>query len=144
MSESIVNYYRNRINNLFKQARTAHRSGNQLLENNLLNKAEDLAVMLNKHVSRDLPVKQSKIYGLLGREGVGFEDLMKSELRADGIIHNVGPTQHYITYDPNVIKSAEPVMYNDFGNIIPIVKRDNFRNLDTRYNKGGKIENPDH
>jgi hypothetical protein len=139
MSESIINYYRDRINGLLKQSRTAHRSGNQLLENDLFNKIEDLGVMLRKHVSRDLPTKQSKIYGLLGREGVGFEDLMKSELHADGIIHNVGPTQHYITYDPQFIKSAEPVTYDDFGNIIPIVKRDNFRKIDTNYSKGGKI-----
>jgi hypothetical protein len=68
-----------------------------------------------------------------------FEDLLKSELKADGVIHNVGDTQHYITFDPQFIKSAEPVTYDDFGNIIPIVKRDNFRKIDTNYSKGGKL-----
>jgi hypothetical protein len=93
--------------------------------------------ILSPHTERSIPTTNKKLYDL--RKSNDFEDLMKSELQADGIIHNVGPTQHYITYDPQFIKSAEPVTYDDFGNIIPIVKRDNFRKIDTNYSKGGKI-----
>lgn len=52
--------------------------------------------------------------------------------------------QYYNSYLPlnsaSQIKSARSVTYDDIGNIIPIVKRDNFHNLDIRYKQGGKIK----
>jgi hypothetical protein len=51
--------------------------------------------------------------------------------------------QYYDSYgvfiSPSQFKSADPITWDGKGNIIPIVKRDNFRNLDTRYNNGGKL-----
>lgn len=40
---------------------------------------------------------------------------------------------------PSQFKSADPITWDGKGEMIPIVKRDNFRNLDTRYNNGGKL-----
>ena len=38
-----------------------------------------------------------------------------------------------VVYDPNQIKSAEPVVYDDNDNVIPISKRFDDKNNDTRY-----------
>ena len=52
--------------------------------------------------------------------------------------------QYYDSYgafvSPSQFKSAEAITRNDVGEIIPIVKRDNFHNLDRRYKQGGKIK----
>ena len=51
--------------------------------------------------------------------------------------------QYYDSYgvfvSPSQFKSAEPITRTDTGEIIPIVKRDNFHNLDRRFKQGGKI-----
>lgn len=44
-----------------------------------------------------------------------------------------------ITGNPSNIKSANAITYDDFGNIIPLSKRDNFNISDIRYKKGGSI-----
>jgi len=44
------------------------------------------------------------------------------------------------TAKPTQIKLADPITRTDTGEIIPIVKRDNFRNPDIRYKQGGKIK----
>ena len=41
------------------------------------------------------------------------------------------------------MKLTDPFVYDDRGFFIKLSKRDNFNNPDIRYNKGGKIENPD-
>lgn len=52
--------------------------------------------------------------------------------------------QYYDSYgafvSPSQFKSAEPITRTDLGEIIPIVKRDNFHNLDRRYKQGGIIK----
>ena len=52
--------------------------------------------------------------------------------------------QYYDSYgafvSPSQFKSADPITWNGKGEIIPIVKRDNFHNLDRRYKQGGKID----
>ena len=45
-----------------------------------------------------------------------------------------------IVGNPNNIKSANAITKTDAGNIIPIVKRDNFHNLDIRYKQGGILK----
>ena len=62
------------------------------------------------------------------------------ESGADGLIHNVGNTKHYLSFDPTQIKFSDPITYDDNGNIISIVKRDNFHNPDMRYKQGGIIK----
>lgn len=49
------------------------------------------------------------------------------------------PHTDYFVKDPRNIKSSAIITYDDFGRIIPIVKRDNFHNPDIRYKQGGKI-----
>lgn len=46
--------------------------------------------------------------------------------------------------DPKQIKLDDAITKTDTGEIIPIVKRDNFRNPDIRYKSGGilKAQNP--
>lgn len=46
----------------------------------------------------------------------------------DGVRHRV-----FITFDPEQVKSAEPVTYDNKGNVIPLSKRFNYNNPDIRY-----------
>ena len=62
------------------------------------------------------------------------------ESGADGLIHNVGNTKHYLSFDPTQIKFSDPITYDDFGKPISIVKRDNFHNPDIRHKQGGIIK----
>lgn len=52
--------------------------------------------------------------------------------------------QYYDSYgafvSPSQFKSADPITWNGKGEMVPIVKRDNFHNLDIRYKQGGKIK----
>lgn len=49
------------------------------------------------------------------------------------------PHTDYFVKDPRNIKSSAIITRDDFGRIIPIVKRDNFHNPDIRYKQGGNI-----
>lgn len=52
----------------------------------------------------------------------------------DGVIYDEdGKIVEYIAFEPNQIKSAEPVTYDDQGNVIPLSKRFDFNNNDIRY-----------
>ena len=44
-------------------------------------------------------------------------------------------TVHYIVLNPNNIKSADPVTYDDNGNVIPLSERFNTKNSDIRYSR---------
>lgn len=44
-----------------------------------------------------------------------------------------GEIYEYMTFDPEQIKSADPVVYDDRGRVIPLGERFNFRNPDIRY-----------
>ena len=83
-------------------------------------------------------MKQSEIFDLSRNKN--FESLLEQEFQADGVIHNVNGTTHYITYKPEFIKFSKIMTYDDNGNLIPIVKRDNSHNLDMRYKQGGILK----
>ena len=52
----------------------------------------------------------------------------------DGVIREEdGTIWEYVAFDPNQIKSADPVTYDDAGNIIPLSERFNPRKEDIRY-----------
>ena len=52
----------------------------------------------------------------------------------DGVINKEdGAVYEYIAFNPNQIKSADPVTYDDNGNIIPLSERFNPENEDIRY-----------
>lgn len=92
------------------------------------------------------PANWNEVEQIIGKRGIsdwsdfkgGKKDLM--ELGYDGLYI----PQYYDSYgvfvSPSQFKSADPITWNGKGEIIPIVKRDNFRNLDTRYQQGGKIK----
>ena len=44
-----------------------------------------------------------------------------------------GEIYEYMTFDPEQIKSADPVVYDDRGRVVPLSERFNFRNPDIRY-----------
>ncbi len=44
-----------------------------------------------------------------------------------------GEIYEYVTFDPEQIKSADPVVYDDRGRVVPLSERFNFRNPDIRY-----------
>ena len=52
----------------------------------------------------------------------------------DGIARTEnGEIYEYMTFDPEQIKSADPVVYDDRGRVVPLSERFNFRNPDIRY-----------
>ena len=78
-------------------------------------------------------------------KAVVYEEAKKAQqqlsdnLIADGydgvVIEYSHPTiaQEYVAFEPNQIKSADPVTYDDAGNIIPLSERFNPRKEDIRY-----------
>ena len=59
------------------------------------------------------------------------------EQKADGIILDDGGTKMFIVFDGEQIKSAEPVTYDNKGEVIPLSKRFNNRSRDFRFQKWG-------
>ena len=52
----------------------------------------------------------------------------------DGVINEEdGVIWEYIAFSPNQIKSADPVTYDDNGNVIPLSERFNPEKEDIRY-----------
>lgn len=51
----------------------------------------------------------------------------------DGIKDAIGDNGQYVVFNPEQIKSANPVTYDDQGNIIPLSERFNSENEDIRY-----------
>ena len=82
--------------------------------------------------------KPYKFASYLGDEGGAFIHKSKyTDLRKAG--HDVGLTTtpkgqlEVVALDPNKVKSANAITYDDAGNIIPLSKRDNFTIPDIRY-----------
>ena len=59
------------------------------------------------------------------------------ERKADGIILDDGNTKMYVVFDGEQIKSAEPVTYDDDGNVIPLEERFKSKKTDFRFQKWG-------
>ena len=58
----------------------------------------------------------------------------------DGVIREYdGVVDEYIAFEPNQIKSADPVTYDDAGNVIPLSERFNPRKADIRYSLIGEM-----
>lgn len=91
------------------------------------------------------------------------DEIAKSSVLDGGIVRNVtdyynlpifdenpelykeltSPHTDYFVKDPRNIKSSAIITRDDFGRIIPIVKRDNFHNPDIRYKQGGILKAQD-
>ena len=62
------------------------------------------------------------------------ERIRLQEAGFDGVIRMDGEeVDEYIAFEPNQIKSAEPVTYDDAGNVIPLSERFNSENKDIRF-----------
>lgn len=55
------------------------------------------------------------------------------EMRADSIIVKDGQSMMVVAFEPNQIKSAEPITYDNNGNVIPLSERFNENEKDIRY-----------
>jgi len=62
-----------------------------------------------------------------GKAGVLFKNL------DDAVNLSNRPSNHYAVFDPNQIKSADPITYDDAGNIIPPSQRFNVESPDIRF-----------
>ena len=49
------------------------------------------------------------------------------------------PTAQYVAFNPNQIKSADPITYDDNGNVIPLSERFNPQNEDIRFSMIGEV-----
>lgn len=138
--EEIRKFWRKKYDDLFDLGIDKDlRASNPKEAKRLFNEASDIWFNnIHNRYGREFPMKQSEIFDLSRNKD--FESLLKQEFQADGVIHNVNGTTHYITYKPEFIKFSKMMTYDDNGNLIPIVKRDNFRNLDMRYKQGGILK----
>lgn len=65
-----------------------------------------------------------------GKDGIIFPNIIDGGKRSN----------HYVIFDPHNIKSADPVIYDNDENVIPISERFNNRRKDIRYRKGKTVE----
>lgn len=94
------------------------------------------------YITRDkLSSLRDKMYDkrYFDRPDLFAQDIL-TELNSDGIhyinkVEGVGSNAYGVT-NPNYIKLADPIVYDDFGKIIPLSQRFNFTNPDIRYNHG--------
>lgn len=94
------------------------------------------------YITRDkLSSLRDKMYDkrYFDRPDLFAQDVL-TELNSDGIhyinkVEGIGSDAYGIT-NPNYIKLANPIVYDDFGKIIPLSQRFDFTNPDTRYNYG--------
>lgn len=70
----------------------------------------------------------------------GWDRKKLMELGYDGLFIPQYHDSYGVFNSPAQIKSADPITWNGKGEIIPIVKRDNFHNLDMRYKQGGILK----
>lgn len=103
---------------------------------------KDHAEMFAKHASNsvgDIPVVL-KAYLNIGKSVEKFStDESIETLRASGVSSTIlrdiesGKIVEYAVFEPNQIKSADPVTYDDSGKIIPLSQRFNKDSSDIRY-----------
>lgn len=128
-----------RLSSIDRKIVDAYRKKDTPLYNKLEAEQDYLESNLFRRPYQTLSGKQWQIFDLNLPSQKYLYDAMK-ESGADGLIHNVGKAKHYLSFDPTQIKFSDPITYDDMGNIIPIVKRDNFHNPDMRYKQGGIIK----
>ena len=61
-------------------------------------------------------------------------------IKADGIIVNDGMSKMTVVFDPNQIKSADVITYDNNGKVIPLSKRFNKKSADIRYSLPVDVE----
>ena len=68
------------------------------------------------------------------KESIAFSERLKEEWY-DGVYYNGDLRQEAVAFYPSQIKSADPVTYDDNGNVIPLSERFNPEKNDIRYRK---------
>ena len=84
----------------------------------------------NKYTDEMSPSEMKHIFDSLYHKGV--EKLMKKN-RYDGVIPGGRFNKEHVAIEPTQIKSADPITYDDDGNVIPLSKRFQMDNPDIRY-----------
>lgn len=115
-----------------------------------------------KHSFYGYSKKPFKTNGDVTRSGVSFNfgrpeetpfiddlQLLKEVGNSDAVwqqgasfFRNDKPIEELVFPSGNALKATDIITYDDFGNIIPISRRDNFDLNDFRYKQGGKIKKP--
>lgn len=75
-------------------------------------------------ISEDLPIAQYQHEGHDGNEYIN-------------VVEDPG-SKSWVAYSPNQIKSAEPIVRDDSGNVIPLSERFNPKDLDIRFSKDNR------
>ena len=66
-------------------------------------------------------------------------DEVSEKSRCDGVIIDDGTSKMLVVFEPNQIKSADPITYDDNGNVIPLSERFKNEKVDIRYSKDDTI-----
>ena len=109
-----------------------------------------LPVFLNIRNPHDFAFFTKEYYDHLERFGMfGDKDFSSSRITEeltkegkDGVIRRDSYDGHaeYVVFSPSQIKSADPVTYDDNGNVIPLSERFNLENADIRFRMRGENE----
>ena len=89
------------------------------------------------------PASEGKSYRVLNsHKGENYAGIKAREdlerMGYDGVNNS---DEEFIAFNSNQIKSADPVTYDDDGNVIPLSERFNEQNSDIRFSLGGSIDN---
>lgn len=102
------------------------------LDQEFWDKAEELQSKYDISVSMGSKTRAIANYAKdNGYDAVIFEEL--TDIGPDGYDYYTGDI--YVVFDPNQVKSADPVTYDDKGNVIPLSERFNSANNDIRYSR---------
>ncbi len=106
--------------------------------------ASDAAKIIKERIIDDLSDEEGNIATneviRLAFEEIGFDGIIDTSVYFK--FHNMNGmdsgTTHYIVFDSEQIKSADPVTYDDKGNVISLSERFNKDNIDIRYDIDGR------
>ena len=84
-----------------------------------------------KHIGSNGPVRTRDV-AKYAKEN-GYDSVRIKNLRDSGDYSYMGHSDVYIFFGGNRLKSADPVTYDDDGNVIPLSKRFDLTNKDIRY-----------
>lgn len=102
------------------------------LDQEFWDKAEELQSKYDISVSMGSKTRAIANYAKdNGYDAVVFEEL--TDIGPDGYDYYTGDI--YVVFDPNQVKSADPVTYDDEGNVIPLSERFNSEEPDIRYSR---------
>ena len=103
---------------------------------------DSLDEWVEKHNDLEI-IKEAQKLAMRYETGKSTSDLLYDTINILGVdaseVH-LGSHSYYVVYNNSVIKSADPVTYDDNGNIIPLSERFNTKNDDIRYSGRDSID----